>query len=52
VTQIKNTVSIAVKIATTTESRVLTADSLRDTVRLLQNSPFFNEKKENAQKPL
>ncbi|KAF2450414.1 P-loop containing nucleoside triphosphate hydrolase protein [Karstenula rhodostoma CBS 690.94] len=38
--QIKNTVSIAVKIATTTESHKLTAESFNDTVRLLQNSPF------------
>ncbi|KAJ2996676.1 hypothetical protein NUW58_g899 [Xylaria curta] len=35
--QIKNTVSIAVKIATTSDSRTITTDTLRDTVRLLQN---------------
>ncbi|KAF2729071.1 P-loop containing nucleoside triphosphate hydrolase protein [Polyplosphaeria fusca] len=44
--QIKNTVSIAVKIATTTESRTLTAQSLKDTVRLLQNSLFSMKKVE------
>ncbi|KAF2118078.1 P-loop containing nucleoside triphosphate hydrolase protein [Lophiotrema nucula] len=44
--QIKNTVSIAVKIATTTESHTLTAESLKDTIRLLQHSPFSNTKVE------
>ncbi|ORY18232.1 P-loop containing nucleoside triphosphate hydrolase protein [Clohesyomyces aquaticus] len=41
--QIKNTVSIAVKIATTSESHEITADNLRDTVRLLQNSHFSKQ---------
>ncbi|KAI0164351.1 P-loop containing nucleoside triphosphate hydrolase protein [Hypoxylon sp. FL1284] len=38
--QIKNTVSIAVKIATTSEPHVITAGSLRDTAKLLQASQF------------
>lgn len=41
--------SIAVKIATTAEGRTLTAQSLRDTVRLLQNSPFFEEKEKEKE---
>ncbi|KAI1773476.1 P-loop containing nucleoside triphosphate hydrolase protein [Hypoxylon cercidicola] len=39
--QIKNTVSIAVKIATITKPHVITADSLKDTAKLLQNSQFL-----------
>ncbi|KAF1997704.1 P-loop containing nucleoside triphosphate hydrolase protein [Amniculicola lignicola CBS 123094] len=42
--QIKNTISMAMKIATMSESRAITADSLRDTVRLLQTSNFSDPK--------
>ncbi|XXH03772.1 hypothetical protein Hte_010178 [Hypoxylon texense] len=41
--QIKNTVSIAVKIAATTEPHAITASSLNDTAKLLQTSQFSRQ---------
>ncbi|KAI6089961.1 P-loop containing nucleoside triphosphate hydrolase protein [Hypoxylon rubiginosum] len=43
--QIKNTISIAVKIAATSEPHTITASSLKDTARLLQSSQFPREPK-------
>ncbi|KAK8238708.1 P-loop containing nucleoside triphosphate hydrolase protein [Phyllosticta capitalensis] len=41
--QIKNTVSIVTKIASSSESHIITAEYLKNTVDLLQSSPFHRK---------
>ncbi|ETS80813.1 hypothetical protein PFICI_08342 [Pestalotiopsis fici W106-1] len=47
--QIKNTISIAVNIATTSESQVMTAETLSNTARLLQNSQFRRQESDHGE---